>query len=97
MRPLCPSCRQPVDETDCFCRYCGHTLQPRMGFWYSHGGILLMTLLAGPFALPFVWLSHKISRNSKWFWTAIILVVTWYLCYSMYQLYHTLTSVLTAF
>lgn len=85
MKPLCPSCRQPIDETDCYCRYCGHTLQPRMGFWYSHLGILLLTLIAGPLSLICVWMSRKLSTTAKWLWTAGILLLSFYFCYSMYK------------
>lgn len=85
MNPLCPSCRQPVEETDCYCRHCGRTLQPRMGFWYSHTGILVMALLAGPFALICVWMSRKISYSAKWIWTLAIGLISFYLFYSMYR------------
>ena len=85
MNPLCPSCRQPVEETDCYCRHCGRTLQPRMGFWYSHGGILLLTLIAGPFSLICVWMSRKISLTAKWLWTIGVTVCSVYLCYSVYK------------
>ncbi len=96
MRPLCPSCRQAIDETDCYCRYCGHTLQPRMGFWYSHGGILLVTLLAGPLSLIFVWMSRKISTPAKWIWTAGILATSFYFCYSLYKTILMLQSAFSA-
>ncbi len=95
MSPTCPSCRQPIDQTDCYCRYCGHTLQPRMGFWYSHVGILILTLLAGPFALICVWMSRKISTPSKWGWTALIGFFSFYLCYSLYKTVLLLQSILT--
>ena len=85
MRPLCPSCRQPVDDTDCYCRHCGKTLRPRMGFWYDHGGILLLTLLTGPFSLICVWLSRKLSLTAKWIWTFYVTAATLYMCYSVYK------------
>jgi len=97
MNPLCPSCRQAVDETDFYCRHCGHTLRPRMGFWYSHGGILLLTLLAGPFALPCVWLSRRISTTAKWLWTLGIALMTYYLVYSIYQTIQLIQSTMVAF
>ncbi len=79
----CSRCRQMIDETDCYCRHCGKTLKPRMGFWYGHGGILLFTLLAGPFSLICVWLSRKLSSLAKWLWTAGILFFSVYLIYSL--------------
>ena len=81
----CPRCHQPVEETDCYCRHCGKTLKPRMGFWYDHGGILLLTLIVGPFSLFCVWLSRKISTTAKCLWTLGILFMSAYLIYSLYK------------
>ena len=81
----CPRCRRPVEETDCYCRYCGKPLLPGMGFWYDHGGILLLTLLAGPFSLITVWLSHKLSLRAKWYWTAGIMLFSAYVIYTLYH------------
>jgi len=81
----CPRCRQTVDGSDCYCRHCGKTLKPRMGFWYNHGGILLMTLFVGPFSLICVWLSRKISLLAKWLWTIGIVLFSIYVVYSLYQ------------
>ena len=81
----CKRCHHPIDETDCYCRHCGKTLKPRMGFWYDHGGILLLTLCVGPFSLICVWLSHKISVLAKWLWTAGITFFSFYRVYSLYK------------
>ena len=79
----CPRCHAQIDETDCYCRHCGKTLKPRMGFWYSHGGILLLTLIVGPFSLICVWLSRKLSLLAKWAWTGGIVFFSIYLLYSL--------------
>jgi len=97
MNPTCPSCRQAVDETDCYCRHCGRTLQPRMGFWYSHSGILVLTLLAGPFALICVWMSRKISLTTKWIWTGAIALMSYYLCVSLYHTVLLMQELLSSF
>ena len=83
--PLCPRCRQSIDPCDCYCRHCGRALLPRMGFWYDHGGILLMTLIVGPFSLITLWLSHKLSLTAKWWWTAGIVLFSVYIGYSLYR------------
>ena len=85
MSTTCPRCRRTIEENDCYCRHCGKTLQPRMGFWYDHGGILLLTLIVGPFSLICVWMSHKISLLAKWIWTLCIGLLSYYLCYSIYR------------
>jgi len=91
----CPRCHRQIDPTDCYCRYCGKTLQPRMGFWYDHGGIVLLTLIVGPFSLICVWLSRKISLLAKWLWTAGISLFSFYLFYSLYKTWLLLKEVLS--
>lgn len=81
----CPRCRRPIDETDCYCRHCGRALRPRMGFWYDHGGVLLLTLIIGPFSLISLWLSHKLSLRAKWGWTAAIVLFSAYFIYALYR------------
>ncbi len=81
----CPRCRLTVEETDAYCRHCGRALRPRMGFWYDHGGVLLLTLIVGPFSLITVWLSHKLSPAAKWMWTLCIGLFSAYFVYAMYR------------
>ena len=81
----CPRCHTPIAITDCYCSHCGKTLQPRMGFWYGHGGIFLLTLLVGPLSLFCVWFSRKISLLAKWLWTVGIILVSVYLVFSLYK------------
>ena len=81
----CSRCRTAIDPQDCYCRHCGKPLQPRMGFWYDHGGVFLLTLLAGPFSLITLWMSRKLTLKSKCLWTAGIALVSAYLVYALYQ------------
>ena len=93
----CPRCKNTVIEIDCYCSRCGKTLKPRMGFWYDHAGILLLTLCVGPFALICVWLSRKISLLAKWLWTIGIMFVSIYFVYSLYKTAVLLKEMLSAF
>lgn len=81
----CPRCHTQIGIMDCYCSHCGKTLKPRMGFWYSHGGIFLLSLLVGPFSLICVWLSRKISVTAKLFWTLGIVIFSVWLAYSVYK------------
>lgn len=81
--PACPRCHQLTEDKDCYCRYCGKALRPYMGFWFDHGGILLMTLLVGPFSLLCVWLSRRISLQAKWIWSGAIILTSVYIIYAM--------------
>ena len=82
---VCSRCRTAVDPKDCYCRHCGKSLQPRMGFWYDHGGILLLTLVIGPFSLIPLWISRKLTLKSKGLWTGGIVLISAYLAYALYR------------
>ncbi|WP_432634342.1 hypothetical protein [Candidatus Avelusimicrobium sp.] len=81
----CPHCHNAVDEKDNYCRFCGRSLKPGRGFFYSHSGIILAALVLGPFALPLVWLSKIISTPAKWIYTLLLLLVGVYLAVAFYH------------
>ena len=85
----CPRCHLLCEENDNYCRHCGHSLKPGQGFFHSHGGIILLAILVGPFALPAVWTSKQISFTAKWIYSVALVAMGIYLvvaCYQMYQL-----------
>ena len=85
----CPACHLLVEEADHFCRHCGRSLKPGMSFLYSHSGIILMALVLGPFALPFVWMSKRISMAAKIIYSVVLGLIGVYFviaCYHIYQL-----------
>lgn len=90
MTPVtCKSCHLLVDETDNYCRHCGGSLKPGHGFWYSHSGIILLMLVLGPFVLPLVWLSKRISLTAKIIYSALLVLLGYYFvvaCYRIFQL-----------
>lgn len=81
----CPKCACDTDEADNFCRRCGKPLRTGTGFFYTHSGIILLTLAAGPFALITLWLSKLISTPAKWIYTAFICAFTFYLGLAFYR------------
>ena len=83
----CPRCHCPVDETDNYCRACGRSLRPGTGFLFTHSGIILLSVVLGPFALPVVWMSKLISTPAKWIYTALLALLTVYLIHAFYQAY----------
>lgn len=83
----CPRCKNRIDETDHYCRHCGKSLQPGRGFLFSHTGIILMALVLGPFALPFVWFSKLIGPAAKWIYTGILAAAGVYLIFLLYHSY----------
>lgn len=54
---------------------------------FSHAGIILMGLVLGPFALPFVWISKVISPVAKIIYTLVFLLVGFYLVYSLVHIF----------
>jgi len=85
---VCKKCHSPVDETDNFCRVCGKNLRKGSSFMFTHTGIIIMALVAGPFALPCVWYSKVISPTAKWIYTAILGVFTYYLAVVSVRAFH---------
>ena len=81
----CPHCHNKADETDNYCRFCGRSLKPGRGFFYSHSGIILLALVLGPFALPMVWLSKIISTPAKWIYTLLLILLGAYLVMAFYH------------
>ena len=83
----CPTCHLLIDETDHFCRHCGRSLKPGESFLYSHSGIILMAVILGPFALPFVWLSKRISMTAKLVYSVVLGTIGIYFCIACYRVY----------
>lgn len=84
---MCPKCCFACDEADNFCRRCGRSLKAGTGFLFSHSGIILLTLVLGPFALPVVWSSKLIGTAAKWIYTAVLLLVGVYLAIACWHAY----------
>ena len=83
----CMACGLGCDATDNYCRRCGHNLKPGLGFFNSHTGIILVSLLAGPFALPLVWTSKRIGRTAKIIYTVLLLLAGYYLIVACLKMY----------
>jgi len=82
---FCSRCHAEILETDNYCHACGKSLKPGRGFLFTHAGIIIMSLVLGPLALPFVWLSKAISLAAKLIYTAVLLVMGVYLVYALWQ------------
>jgi len=91
---FCTRCQVKIRATDNYCYNCGKTLKRGYGFLYTHIGIILMSLILGPFALPFVWLSKKIHPFFKIIYTLILLAVGYFLVISCVHIYDTLKDVM---
>ena len=88
---FCSRCHGQIEQADNYCRFCGKSLKPGRGFLFTHTGIIVMALVLGPFALPFVWMSKAISLTAKIIYTAVLVICGFYLIYALWQVF-TLTS-----
>ena len=82
---FCPRCHAEIRETDNYCHACGKSLKPGRGFLFTHPGIIVMALVLGPLALPFVWLSKAISVTAKLIYTVVLLALGIYMGYALWQ------------
>ena len=87
---FCSRCRAQIRETDNYCYNCGKSLKKGYGFLYTHTGIILMSLVLGPFSLPFVWLSKRINLVSKIIYTLLLFALGYYLVLACVQAYASL-------
>ena len=85
----CKHCHVAVQETDNYCRQCGRSLKTGYGFLYSHSGVILLALVLGPLALPWVWLSKRMGTAAKIIYSLVLAVLGYYFvvaCYRIFQL-----------
>ena len=89
---FCSRCHAEIRETDNYCHACGKSLKPGRGFLFTHAGIIVMALVLGPLALPFVWMSKAISLTAKFLYTVVLLLLGVYLAYTLWQAVNLINS-----
>lgn len=72
----CWQCSHSIDAGDAYCRFCGRGQGPRIPFRYTHGGMIILSLLIGPLALPFILKSPKIGRKTRTVYVVLNLLLT---------------------
>lgn len=83
----CWACGARIDQADRYCRFCGRGQAAYVPWQYKHWGVVVLTLLAGPFSLFFLWRSPVISRNGKFAYTAAISLLTLYFIDRLHRLW----------
>jgi len=91
----CWSCKGKIEKLDNYCRHCGKGQGDHAGWYYKHWGIILSSLMIGPFALIYVWRSPLISKTAKIIYTALFLAVTWWLFVKIKEFAATLVGIMT--
>jgi len=81
----CRSCQRPIEPGDAYCRYCGASQTPSVPWYLQPVWIILLTFtVLGPFGLPLIWKTPKMSRGLKVVLTSITLAFTIVLVYAAY-------------
>jgi len=82
----CWKCAAQIDPKDGVCRYCGAGQGANFPWAYKPGWIAVLTLTAlGPFALPLVWRTPRLSKNGKLVGIALVLLYSFWLAYIVRQ------------
>ncbi len=82
----CWSCKAVIAAEDSYCRVCGKGQGSHVPWQYKHWGIIVITLFGlGPFSLFYLRRSPVISRNAKFGYTAVILLLTLFVLDRIYK------------
>lgn len=82
----CWSCGATIDDQDNFCRRCGMGQGSHLPYYYKPFAIVLLTIFAlGPFALPLVWKTPRWKKNGKLIASALVLLYTAWLVWTVYR------------
>jgi hypothetical protein len=74
----CWHCSKPIEANDAYCRYCGKGQGRYLPFRFTHYGIIVLTFLVGPFAIPFILKSPAIGAKSRIGYLALNLLITFF-------------------
>ncbi|MBX7255125.1 MAG: hypothetical protein K1Y02_02095 [Candidatus Hydrogenedentes bacterium] len=83
----CYSCRAFINPAYAFCPYCGKRQRVGESWYYHPVSILLLAFLAiGPFALPLVWRSQRMTPPVKAVMAIMIAIYSVFCVYSAYKI-----------
>jgi hypothetical protein len=85
----CWHCSGAIEAKDAYCRYCGKGQGSSVPFRYTHCGIIVLTLLIGPLAIPFILKSPKIGTKSRVGYLLLNLVITVFMIKVLFDTFST--------
>ncbi|MBU1083528.1 MAG: zinc ribbon domain-containing protein, partial [Candidatus Omnitrophica bacterium] len=76
----CPYCAEDIQEEAVKCRFCGEFMikQKEEKWYFRTNWVFIAFLMAGPFALPLLWLNPRYSVRTKTVSTLFVALATYY-------------------
>lgn len=76
---FCPRCKNEIDDSDSYCRFCGAPLQPEKSpvLWFQKGWVIfILAVFVGPFALPLIFSNPHYKKAKKHIYAVLIIIYT---------------------